>query len=149
MSIFNAFSRWVELFPTKSTTAAETASMILNHVGRFGSPEVIHSDQVPAFHNKLVTELVVEENNLLPRHILARRIESLSVLIKRCYDIQPYSGQSSRCSSAERARIHNRQDLSTSWQPSSKMHHGLVTTKARIVGKRTRLSCMWTSFMTI
>ncbi len=77
----------MELFPTKSTTAAETASMILNHVGRFGSPEVIHSDQVPAFHNKLVTELVVEENNLLPRHILARRIVSLSVLIKRCYDI--------------------------------------------------------------
>ncbi len=29
--IIDAFSRWVELFPTKSTTAAETASMILNH----------------------------------------------------------------------------------------------------------------------
>jgi transposase InsO family protein len=47
-----------ELFPTKSTTAAETASMILNHVGRFGSPKVIHTDQGPAFHNELVTELV-------------------------------------------------------------------------------------------
>ena len=56
--IIDAFSRWVELFPTKSTTAAETASMILNHVGRFGSPEVIHTDQGPAFHNELVTELV-------------------------------------------------------------------------------------------
>ena len=54
----NAFSRWVELFPTKSTTATETASMILNHVGRFGSPEVIHTDQGPAFHNDLVIELV-------------------------------------------------------------------------------------------
>ena len=50
--IIDAFSRWVELFPTKSTTAAETASMILNHVGRFGSPEVIHTDY------ELVTELV-------------------------------------------------------------------------------------------
>ena len=52
--IIDAFSRWVELFPTKSTTAAETASMILNHVGRFGSPEIIHTDQGPAFHNELV-----------------------------------------------------------------------------------------------
>ena len=56
--IIDAFSRWAELFPTKSTTAAETASMILNHVGRFGSPEVIHTDQGPDFHNELVTELV-------------------------------------------------------------------------------------------
>jgi hypothetical protein len=43
--IIDAFSRWVELFPTKSTTAAETDSMINNHVDRFGSPEVIHTDQ--------------------------------------------------------------------------------------------------------
>ena len=56
--IIDAFSRWVELVPTKSTTAAEIASMILNHVGRFGSPEVIYTDQGPAFHNKLVTELI-------------------------------------------------------------------------------------------
>jgi transposase InsO family protein len=56
--IIDAFSRWVELFPTKSTTALETASIILNHIGRFGSPEVIHTDQGPAFHNELVTELL-------------------------------------------------------------------------------------------
>ena len=56
--IINAFSRWVELFPTKSTTAAETALVMLNHVGRFGSPEVIHTDQGPAFHNELVLELL-------------------------------------------------------------------------------------------
>jgi hypothetical protein len=48
--IIDAFSRWVELFPTKSTTAAETASMLLNHVGRFGSLEVIH--------NELITEVI-------------------------------------------------------------------------------------------
>jgi transposase InsO family protein len=30
----------------------------LNHIGRFGSPEVIHTDQGPAFHNELVTELL-------------------------------------------------------------------------------------------
>ena len=39
--IIDAFSRWVELFPTKSTTAVETASIILNHIGRFGSPDLL------------------------------------------------------------------------------------------------------------
>ena len=48
----------MELFPTKSTTAIETASVILHHIGRFGSPEVIHTDQGPAFHNELVHELL-------------------------------------------------------------------------------------------
>ncbi len=56
--IIDAFSRWVELFPTKSTTAAETASIMLNHIGRFGSSDVIHTDQGPAFHNELVQELL-------------------------------------------------------------------------------------------
>ena len=56
--IIDTFSRWVELFPTTSTTAIETASVILNHIGRFGSPEVIHTDQGPAFHNELVQELL-------------------------------------------------------------------------------------------
>ena len=36
----------------------ETASVILNHIGRFGSPDVIHTDQGPAFHNELVQELL-------------------------------------------------------------------------------------------
>jgi len=31
---------------------------MLNHMGRFGSPEVIHIDQGPAFHNELVQELL-------------------------------------------------------------------------------------------
>ena len=42
----------MELFPTKSTTAVETASTI-----RFGTPEVIHADQGSAFHNDLITKL--------------------------------------------------------------------------------------------
>jgi hypothetical protein len=56
--VIDAFPRWVELFPTKSTTALHKASVILNHIGRFGSPEVIHTDQEPAFHNELVNELL-------------------------------------------------------------------------------------------
>jgi hypothetical protein len=48
----------VELFPTKLATAIETASVILNHIGRFSSTEIIHTDQGPAFHNELVTEVL-------------------------------------------------------------------------------------------
>ena len=55
--VIDAFSIWIELFPTKSTTSIETASAILNHIDRFGTPEVIHTDQGPAFHNDLITEL--------------------------------------------------------------------------------------------
>ena len=56
--IIDAFSRWVELFHTKTTTALETASVIINHFGRFGSPEAIHTDQGQAFHDELITELL-------------------------------------------------------------------------------------------
>jgi len=48
--IIDDFSRWA--------TAIETAALILNHIGRFGSPQVIHTDQGPAFHNELVGELL-------------------------------------------------------------------------------------------
>ena len=46
--IIDAFSRWVELFPIRLTTTVETASIVLNHVGRFGSPDVMHTDQGPS-----------------------------------------------------------------------------------------------------
>ena len=56
--IIDAFSRWVELYPTKSTTAVETASCIFQHFGRFGNPEVVHTDRGPAFHNEVIEELL-------------------------------------------------------------------------------------------
>jgi transposase InsO family protein len=56
--IIDAFSRWVELYPTKTTTAVETASCIFQHFGRFGTPEVVHTDHGTAFHNELVDELL-------------------------------------------------------------------------------------------
>ena len=53
---------------------------MFNHIGRFGSPEVIHTDQGPAFHNELVQELLrltieqpfataysIEENGIVER----------------------------------------------------------------------------------
>ena len=40
--MIDAFSRWVELFPTKTTGASEA--------------DVIHTDQGPAFRNELFSE---------------------------------------------------------------------------------------------
>ena len=55
--MIDAFSRWVELFPTKTTGASEAAGCIFQHFGRFGTPDVIHTDQGPTFRNELFSEL--------------------------------------------------------------------------------------------
>ncbi len=55
--MIDTFSRWVELFPTKTTGASEAAGFIFQHFGRFGTPDVIHTDQGPAFRNELFSEL--------------------------------------------------------------------------------------------
>ena len=48
----------VELYPTKTTTAVESASCIFQHFGRFGNAEVVHTDRGTAFHNELIEELL-------------------------------------------------------------------------------------------
>ena len=48
-----------EFYPTKTTTAVETASCIFQYFGRFGTPEVVHTDRGTAFHNELVEELLL------------------------------------------------------------------------------------------
>ena len=48
--LIDAFSRWVELL--------ESASCIFQHMGRFGTPEVVHTDRGTVFHNELVSELI-------------------------------------------------------------------------------------------
>ena len=55
--IIDGFSRWVELFPIKTTGASEAAGCIFQHFGRFETPDVIDTDQGPAFRNELFAEL--------------------------------------------------------------------------------------------
>jgi transposase InsO family protein len=56
--IIDAFSRWVELYPTATTTAVETASCIFQHFARFGNPDVVHTERGTAFHNEIIEELL-------------------------------------------------------------------------------------------
>ncbi len=55
--MIDAFSRWVELFPTKTTGASEAAGCVFQHFGRFGTPDIIHTHQGPASRNELFAEL--------------------------------------------------------------------------------------------
>jgi hypothetical protein len=68
--MIDTFSRWVELFSTKTTGASEAAGCIFQHFGRFGTPDVIHTYQGPAFRNELFSELsrLSKEENGLVEH---------------------------------------------------------------------------------
>jgi transposase InsO family protein len=55
--MIDAFSRWVKLFPSKTSGTSEAAGSIFQHFGRFGTPDVIHTDQGPAFRKELFSEL--------------------------------------------------------------------------------------------
>jgi hypothetical protein len=48
--IIDTFTRWVELFHTEDATALSTAKCLLQHLGRFGAPLQLRSDNGPTMH---------------------------------------------------------------------------------------------------
>jgi hypothetical protein len=56
--VIDTFSRYVTLWPTRSTTAIEAADVIVQHVGLFGTPKEILTDGGSQFNNDTVKELV-------------------------------------------------------------------------------------------
>jgi hypothetical protein len=52
--IIDCFSKWVELYPLKSTTAEECARTLLRYYGTNGIPAEVLSDQGTQFHNQLL-----------------------------------------------------------------------------------------------
>lgn len=57
LAIIDTFTRWIEFYPVKTTTAEETAECMLQHIGRFGSPYQILSDNGPAYVNEVIDHL--------------------------------------------------------------------------------------------
>jgi hypothetical protein len=57
MVIMDNFSKFVGLYPTKSTTAKECAQSFLQWIGVFGVPKEIRSDGGSQFQNQLMTHL--------------------------------------------------------------------------------------------
>jgi hypothetical protein len=51
--IMDSFSKWIELFPTKTTEGEEAADKLLQVIGRFGVPLQLQTDQGSQFKNAL------------------------------------------------------------------------------------------------
>ena len=54
----DTFSRYITLWPTRSTTAIEAADAIIQHVGFFGTPREILTDGGTQFSNEIISDLV-------------------------------------------------------------------------------------------
>ena len=52
-------TRFVELYATQGTSAESTIDPLVQHVGRYGCPAIIQSDNGSQFVNKIINELVV------------------------------------------------------------------------------------------
>jgi len=101
----DAFSRWIELFPTTSVSAYETASCL------FGTPSAIHTDRWTAFQNDWLRSslydhgpLLRERTTLCPRHIQRNRMVSLNVplyVLRHLTNSNPLRHQSSNAWSYE------------------------------------------------
>ncbi|CAM5144018.1 unnamed protein product [Eretmochelys imbricata] len=86
--VVDAFSKWVEAFPTKYQTARVTAEILVNEVfTRWGVPKVIDSDQGAVFWSDLLGELSALNGITQLFHIAyhpqaAGQVESMNCTIK-------------------------------------------------------------------
>lgn len=55
--IIYCFTRWVELYGVKDTSAAEAANALLQHIGRFGAPGTLRFDRGSQYVNNIIAEL--------------------------------------------------------------------------------------------
>jgi transposase InsO family protein len=55
--VLDTFSRWVELYPLRSTGAIEAADALLDHFCRYGEPEELQSDRGNQFVNSLIAAI--------------------------------------------------------------------------------------------
>jgi hypothetical protein len=56
--IIDTFSRFVELYPMKGNNSRNVATALLQHIGRYGSFNLLTSDNGPEYANSLVDELL-------------------------------------------------------------------------------------------
>jgi hypothetical protein len=58
ITIVDTFTRYVELYAIKDTTAELAVRPLLDHIGRYGCPQAIQSDNGSQFVNELIAELI-------------------------------------------------------------------------------------------
>ena len=55
--LIDTFTRWIELFPTKTVTGEEAAKVLIQHFGRFGQANELQSDNGSQFVNDIIENL--------------------------------------------------------------------------------------------
>lgn len=55
--IIDCFTRWIELYAIPDLSGVTAAKALLNHIGRFGCPSILRSDNGTQFVNETVDEL--------------------------------------------------------------------------------------------
>jgi transposase InsO family protein len=58
ITIVDTFTRYVELYAITDTTAEKAVRPLLDHIGRYGCPQAIQSDNGSQFVNELIAELI-------------------------------------------------------------------------------------------
>ena len=56
--IIDCFSRFIELYPVPDTSAPPAAKCVLQHLGRYGAPRRIRTDNGSQFVNEVMDELI-------------------------------------------------------------------------------------------
>jgi transposase InsO family protein len=56
--IIDTFTRWVELYDTKDASALSAAQCLFKHIGRFGAPLQLRSDNGPHFIAEVIREFL-------------------------------------------------------------------------------------------
>jgi hypothetical protein len=82
LSIIDNFSRYVGLYPIKGTSATNVAGALLTHIGTFGCPDIIQTDNGPEFINEQIHE-VFKLLGTSQTSILAHSKEE-NAIVERC-----------------------------------------------------------------
>jgi hypothetical protein len=82
LSIIDNFSRYVGLYPIKGTSATDVAGALLIHIGTFGCPDIIQTDNGPEFINENIRE-VIKLIGTSQAAILAHSKEE-NAIVERC-----------------------------------------------------------------
>ena len=77
--IIDTATRWTELTLCKDATASSAALALLNHLGRYGTPQHIRSDRGPHFANAVIKEFMALTGTQL-KHTLAYSSEENAIV---------------------------------------------------------------------
>ena len=86
--VIDTFTRWIMLYPTRSTGAEECARAVIQHIGTFGAPNRVVSDGGSQLDNKCISQML----NLLTsvygldviRHVNTPYSSEESGIVERC-----------------------------------------------------------------